>query len=405
MLNGSDPLGWLQDDPYVDPGATATDLVDGDLTGAILIDDSAVDVTTPGNYPVLLTVTDVALNETSVTRTVNVVPQPNSGDVLYRVNAGGPQVAAADASLPDWSEDTLANPSPYVNSAQTNVVYSSTAGSASPGPINITDPSIPGGAPLAIFQTERFDQPAATTPAEMQWSFPLPATGSYAVRLYFAEIFGGITAAGQRVFNVSAEGVVPAAFTSIDPYALGGGVDQARVLSHTLSVEDGALDLEFIHDIENPSVKAIEIIYVSATAGGLPPTANPDTAPVPIEIGGSTTFSVIANDTDDLNAIDPASVVITTVSRRRRRRAQRRRHGDLHAHRINGPHGHFRVHRGRYRGQCIGARAGEHRNCRPGHHRDPRRKPDTAGQAGLQRSRQRGPVSRVRDDSHRELRH
>jgi hypothetical protein len=91
-------------------------------------------------------------------------------------------------------------------------------------------------------------------------------------------------------------------------------VDQARVLSHTVSVEDGALDLEFIHDIENPAVKAIEIIYVSATAGGLPPTANPDTAPVPIEIGGSTTFSVIANDTDDLNAIDPASVVITTVA-------------------------------------------------------------------------------------------
>jgi hypothetical protein len=42
------------------------------------------------------------------------------------------------------------------------------------------------------------------------------------VCLYLAELFSGITAVGERVFDASVEGVVPLEFTGIDAVALGG---------------------------------------------------------------------------------------------------------------------------------------------------------------------------------------
>ncbi|WP_220718943.1 immunoglobulin-like domain-containing protein [Agarivorans litoreus] len=61
-------------DDYVDPGATAMDNVDGDITANIVVDDSAVDTSTAGNYVVTYNVLDDAGNEADeVTRQVQVV--------------------------------------------------------------------------------------------------------------------------------------------------------------------------------------------------------------------------------------------------------------------------------------------------------------------------------------------
>ncbi len=58
-------------DIYNESGATATDIVDGDISANILITGS-VNTTSPGVYPVVYSSTDVAGNSASTTRTVTV---------------------------------------------------------------------------------------------------------------------------------------------------------------------------------------------------------------------------------------------------------------------------------------------------------------------------------------------
>ena len=76
-LTGDNPLLIEAGNPFVDPGATATDTVDDDatLTANIVVDDSAVDILTPGDYPVTYDVTDSEGNAAdTVTRTVTITP-------------------------------------------------------------------------------------------------------------------------------------------------------------------------------------------------------------------------------------------------------------------------------------------------------------------------------------------
>ncbi|MFA8438056.1 DUF5011 domain-containing protein [Pueribacillus sp. YX66] len=71
-LNGDNPMTIKQGDPYEEPGATAQDNLDGDLTGQIKISGD-VDTDTIGTYTVTYTVSDSVGNETTVERTVNIV--------------------------------------------------------------------------------------------------------------------------------------------------------------------------------------------------------------------------------------------------------------------------------------------------------------------------------------------
>lgn len=64
----------IEGDPWVEPGYTATDNVDGDITANVVITGS-VDVNTSGNYTLTYTVSDSSNNSTSVTRNVTVQAQ------------------------------------------------------------------------------------------------------------------------------------------------------------------------------------------------------------------------------------------------------------------------------------------------------------------------------------------
>ena len=76
-LVGDNPQTITQGSPYVELGASATDNVDGDLTSAIVIDDSAVDTSTVGSYDVTYDVQDSSGNAAvTVMRTVNVEAPP-----------------------------------------------------------------------------------------------------------------------------------------------------------------------------------------------------------------------------------------------------------------------------------------------------------------------------------------
>jgi len=75
---GSNPIDHEMRTNYVDPGATAEDNEDGDISNSIQIDDSQVQENLPGTYTVFFSVSDNAGNLGSATRTVNVFATANA---------------------------------------------------------------------------------------------------------------------------------------------------------------------------------------------------------------------------------------------------------------------------------------------------------------------------------------
>ena len=72
-LNGDATIDLTTGDAFTDPGATATDDVDGDISGSIVVGGDTVDTNTEGTYTITYNVSDAAGNAaTQVTRTVNV---------------------------------------------------------------------------------------------------------------------------------------------------------------------------------------------------------------------------------------------------------------------------------------------------------------------------------------------
>lgn len=77
-LVGANPLTLIQGDSYIEPGATATDNIDGDITASIVIDSSSVTSSTLGNYAVTYNVSDSAANTADeIARTVIVDSDPS----------------------------------------------------------------------------------------------------------------------------------------------------------------------------------------------------------------------------------------------------------------------------------------------------------------------------------------
>ncbi len=182
------------------------------------------------------------------------------GQVVYRVNPGGPAVTSIDAG-PDWEADLEGNPSIYWNAAATGDLSSVTD-----APNNSPLASVPAGMPAVLFDTDRWDPGSGP---EMLWQFPV-TNGTYEVRLGFAEIYSGTQSKGARIFDVFVEGSL--SLLDIDKFERYGGYTPA-VETVLVDVSDGVLDIEFLHKVENTSLTAIEIVGV-ARDGYLKPTLN-----------------------------------------------------------------------------------------------------------------------------------
>lgn len=173
-----------------------------------------------------------------------------ANDVLYRVNAGGPELAATDGEMA-WLADT-ASTSLYRNSGSTaNTIVSNTI---------TADASVPASTPMAVFDDRRFDPSAAP---EMMWNFPVAAGTQVEVRLSFVARDWNYSSAGQRVFDIKIDGVVRA-----DDYDTVAQVGYK--VAHTLKfpvTSDGTVNIEFIHGLLNPAVDAIEIVRTSGGTG------------------------------------------------------------------------------------------------------------------------------------------
>jgi hypothetical protein len=82
----------------VELGATASDDVDGDISGAIAIDASAVNTTTTGSYSVTYDVSDSAGNAaTQVVRTVNVVEPDDTPPVITLIGDNPQTIVVGNA--------------------------------------------------------------------------------------------------------------------------------------------------------------------------------------------------------------------------------------------------------------------------------------------------------------------
>ncbi len=171
-------------------------------------------------------------------------PAPDLG-VIYRWNAGTNAVAATDGG-PDW-----------VASANTTV---GSATIASHGGTWTLANSVPGTTPVGIFAQEYW---GSSTRSEMGLEFgngSLPG-GTYAVRLYMGDGYSGTSDLGERVFDVS-----------VEDQLLLDDLDLSGTLGHRVggmfewqgAVQDGTVNIDFEHVIENPLINAVEIILLQA---------------------------------------------------------------------------------------------------------------------------------------------
>ncbi len=90
-LNGSNPMNLSLGQNYNEPGATAYDDIDGDLTDSIEISGN-VNTSSAGTYIITYTVSDKSGNEANKTRTVNVsgniiLTSGDNGTTIFSVNS------------------------------------------------------------------------------------------------------------------------------------------------------------------------------------------------------------------------------------------------------------------------------------------------------------------------------
>ena len=113
----------------------------------------------------------------------------------------------------------------------------------------VTSARIEGTSSQAIYQHERWGMRA--------YVVPVPATATYAVKLHLAETT--FSRPHQRVFDVTAEGVVKASDVDIIEAA---GKNHAYHVGFTAAVTDGQLDLGFIDKVDRAKVNAIEVAFL-----------------------------------------------------------------------------------------------------------------------------------------------
>ena len=145
---------------------------------------------------------------------------------------------ATDTSTPTLTPTPTLNPYPVASATPTLNPYP--VASATP---SLTASTTPTSVPAVAIRINA-GGPATTV------------NGSYTLRLHFADT--SKTAAGQRRFDVQAEGVT--ILDNYDVFQRAGGRNRAIVEEATITVSDGTLNLNLLKDIDNVTISGIEII-------------------------------------------------------------------------------------------------------------------------------------------------
>ena len=174
-----------------------------------------------------------------------------------------------------------------------------------------TRAGISGTTDDALFQNERW------TPGG-SYTYEIAVTnGTYQVDLLLAEIYSGIFAPGQRVFDMSLEGQALAALQNIDVYAQ-VGANTAYTISQQVTVSDGSLSIQVgpgsssPGNVENAKLNAFAV-YTAAAAPPPSPTLAIAAANASQNEGnsGSTPFTFTVTRTGSTAAASTASYAVT----------------------------------------------------------------------------------------------
>lgn len=200
ILNGANPLFLKRNQPYEEPGATASDPEDGAVP--VTIDSSAVNTAVDGNYTVTYTASDsdTPVNTTVTTRTV-VVQQDNIPPVITL--AGGspisifvgqdytalePGYTAIDNIDGDISASVVVvNNIDNTTPGTYTVTYTATDSSGNTATetrsviveLDLVPPEITlnGASPLNLFVGETYTEPGATATDNVDGTIPVTITG------------------------------------------------------------------------------------------------------------------------------------------------------------------------------------------------------------------------------------
>lgn len=176
---------------------------------------------------------------------LSAVPGGDSGEVLFRVNAGGPEIAATDGG-PNWTADE----------GEDNPLRTSGGLAVPRGPAGTIDGTVPASTPPAVFADERAAVGVPLGPPAQSWAFVVAAGTTVDVRLFFADRDPTTTTIQSRLFNVALEGANRLSF-----YDINGDVGHdVGTMKSFRATSDGTINLDFGTLLGNPVVSAIEIV-------------------------------------------------------------------------------------------------------------------------------------------------
>jgi hypothetical protein len=109
-ITGGTPTTVLASSTYTDQGATAVDNIDGDVTSSIVA-TGTVDTNILGTYFIIYTATDAALNNSTATRTVNVVEATSTDNIppVITITGGTPITITVGSSYTDQGATAVDN--------------------------------------------------------------------------------------------------------------------------------------------------------------------------------------------------------------------------------------------------------------------------------------------------------
>ena len=191
-------------------------------------------------------------------RRCSAVPAATTGEVLFRVNAGGPEVPANDGG-PAWTADE-----------GTDNPLRTPGGIATPrGPLT-TSTARCRRAPRRRFSRRAQPRSGRRCAGPSQsWSFPVAAGTTVDVRLYLADRDPATTTRQSRLFIVSLEGA-----TRLNFFDINGDVGHdVGTMKSFRATSDGTINLDFGTLISIPIVSAIEIVEADP---GTPPQIGVD---------------------------------------------------------------------------------------------------------------------------------
>ena len=179
-------------------------------------------------------------------------PSPNAPAPPTSDPTPTPTPTAAAVRIAAGATAAYTDPSGHVWAADNGFSGGVTDSSATPVAIAGTD-----SAPL--YNSERYGSAAS-----FGYTLAVP-NGAYDVHLGFAELY--VTAAGQRLFDVSINGAK--VLTAFDIFAAAGAMDSAVVRSFPVTVTNGQLVLELDPgSAQNPKINTIEVVPATSSDGG-----------------------------------------------------------------------------------------------------------------------------------------